>query len=89
MRKFGIMFYKDNNLTDKFEAKDKDLDYHDSIVEDGFGQNKFTPLKYVEDMLTEMEKNVSDLRQLLNTTKKNIHESISNGIKQEITSILH
>ena len=78
-----------NNLTDKFEAKDKDLDYHDSIVEDGFGQNKFTPLKYVEDMLTEMEKNVSDLRQLLNTTKKNIHESISNGIKQEITSILH
>jgi hypothetical protein len=77
------------NMSDKFEVKDRDIDFHDSIVEDGFGQKKFTPLKYVEDMLTEMEKNVSDLRQLLNTTKKNIHESISNGIKQEITSILH
>ena len=77
------------NLTDKFELKDRDIDLHDSIVEDTFGQKTFTPLKYVEDMLTEMEKNVSDLRQLLNATKKNIHESISNGIKQEITSILH
>ena len=78
-----------NNLGEKFEVKERELDYHDSLVEDGFGQKKFTPLKYVEDMLTEMEKNVSDLRQMLNITKRNIHESISNGIKQEITSILH
>ena len=74
---------------ENFETKEREFDYQDSIVEDGFGQRKFTPLKYVEDMLTEMEKNVSDLRQLLKVTKRNIHESISNGIKQEITSILH
>ena len=86
---------KENNLIvndklgDKFEEKDKDFEYYDSVVEDGFGQKKFTPLKFVEDMLTEMEKNVSNMRQLMNTTKKNIHESICNGIKQEITSILH
>ena len=75
-------------MGEKFETK-REIDFHDSLVEDGFGQKKFTPLKYVEDMLTEMEKNVSDLRQMLNITKRNIHESISNGIKQEITSILH
>ena len=77
------------NLTDKFELNDRDIDLHDSIVEDTFGQKTFTPLKYVEDMLTEMEKNVSDLKKLFNDTKKNIHESISDGIRQEITSILH
>ena len=88
------MDFEDNsfineNLIDKIEAKDKELEFRDSIVEDGLDQRKFTPLKYVEDMLTEMEKSVSDLRQLLNITKRNIHESISTGIKQEITSILH
>ena len=76
------------NRNEIFETK-KEFDYQDSIVEDGFGQRKFSPLKYVEDMLTEMEKHVSELRQLLKVTKRNIHESISNGIKQEITSILH
>ena len=77
------------NLMDKVETKEKEFEFRDSIVEDGFDQRKFTPLKYVEDMLTDMEKSVSDLRLLLNITKRNIHESISTGIKQEITSILH
>jgi len=78
-----------NNMADKFEMKDKELDNQDSVVEDVFGKKKFTPLKFVEDMLSEVEKDVYNLKQILNNTKKNIHESITNGIKQEITSILH
>ena len=46
-------------------------------------------MKFIEDTLTDMEKCVIDLKQILNKTKKNVHESISNGIRQEIASILH
>ena len=52
-------------------------------------KNTFSPLKYVEDMLNEIEKHVRNLNVMVETIKNGIHESISNGIKQEITNLLH
>jgi len=65
------------------------LEHQDSVIEDGYKNKKYNPMKFIEDTLTDMEKCVIDLKQILNKTKKNVHESISNGIRQEIASILH
>ena len=43
----------------------------------------------MDEMLTEMERQVRNLTQLLDSAKNSIRESISNGIRQEITAILH
>ena len=69
----------------------KFLEYQDTIIEDGYGyeQKKYNPMKFIEDTLTDMEKCVQDLKNILHSTKKNVQESISNGIRQEFTSILH
>ena len=78
------------NYEDPLEKdKENELINENLVAEDYGRNNKFTPLRYVEDMLTEIEKQVRNLSVLLENTKNSIHESVSNGIKQEITSILH
>ena len=52
-------------------------------------QQNYSPLQYMDEMLTEMERQVRNLTQLLDSAKNSIRESISNGIRQEITAILH
>ena len=45
-------------------------------------------MKFIEDTLIDMEKSVQDLKKVLSNTKKNIQESITKGIKEEMSSIL-
>ena len=70
------------------ENNDNFFEYQDPIMEDGVDQ-KYNPLKFIEDTLNDMEKSVQDLKQVLNKTKKNVQESISKGIKKEMMSILN
>ena len=83
-----------NNDKNKFKNKnskeiENNYEFQDSIMDDGIEQRKYNPLKFIEDTLNDMEKSVQDLKQVLNNTKKNIQESISNGIHREITSIMN
>ena len=79
-----------NNLGSKEIGNDENYyDLHDSMMDDGIEQRKYNPLKFIEDTLNDMEKSVQDLKQVLNNTKKNIKESISNGIKTEMNNILN
>ena len=78
--------FKNNNSK---ENNENYYEFQDSIMDDGIEQRKYNPLKFIEDTLNDMEKSVQDLKQVLNNTKKNIQESISNGIHREITSIMN
>ena len=76
------------NESKSYENNENYFEYQESNIEDGIEQGKYNPLKFIEDTLNDMEKSVQDLKQLLSNTKKNIQESISKGIKEEMSSIL-
>ena len=79
------------NDEDPFEKDKENEIFNENLLnEQNYGKtNTFSPLKYVEDMLNEIEKHVRNLNVMVETIKNGIHESISNGIKQEITNLLH
>ena len=76
------------NESKSYENNENYFEYQESNIEDGIEQGKYNPLKFIEDTLNDMEKSVQDLKQLLSNTKKNVQESISKGIKEEMSSIL-
>ena len=79
--------HKINTFDSKALENDENyFEYQDSM--EGGNEQRYNPLKFIEDTLNDMEKSVQDLKQVLSNTKKNVQESISNGIKMEITSIL-
>jgi len=85
-------YMKNNKFTTSAKEIGNEANYYDmqdSLMEDGIEQRKYNPLKFIEDTLNDMEKSVQDLKQVLNNTKKNIKESICNGIKTEMTNILN
>ena len=69
--------------------ENNEYEFQDPIIDDEIEQRSYNPLKFIEDTLNDMEKSVQDLKQLLNNAKKNVQESISKGIKQEIASLLN
>ena len=81
-----------NKLNDddsqSYENNENYYEFSSPIMEDGIEQGKYNPLKFIEDTLNDMEKSVQDLKQLLSNTKKNVQESITRGIKEEMSNIL-
>ena len=73
----------------EIENDDNYYDLQNSGIEEGIEERKYNPLKFIEYTLNDMEKSVQDLKQVLHNTQKNIQESIVNGIKAEITSIMN
>ena len=78
---------KFNNAGEK-TLENNEYEFQDPIIDDEIEQRSYNPLKFIEDTLNDMEKSVQDLKQLLINAKRNVQESISRGIKQEITSLL-
>ena len=59
------------------------------VINENGGRGNFTPFAYVQDVVTQIEKEVDNLSNMLESTKNTIHESVASGIKQEIISLLH
>ena len=82
--------YKNKLNDDDSQSYDNNENYYEfssPIMEDGIEQGKYNPLKFIEDTLNDMEKSVQDLKQLLSNTKRNVQESITRGIKEEMSNI--
>jgi hypothetical protein len=62
----------------------------DSVFNEEFNKNnKITPFRFVEDTLTEVEKQIRHLENMLDQIKNSVQESVANAVKQEISSLLH
>jgi len=52
------------------------------------GNRKFSPFNYFRDKISEIEKEVNKMSNIIDNTRSTIKESISSGVKQEIISLL-
>lgn len=59
------------------------------IPEDPVRSNKVTPLRYLEDAVTEIEKYIKHMDLTLQQLKETLQESVGNAVKQELSSLLH
>jgi hypothetical protein len=62
---------------------------HSNFLDDPNRNNRITPFRELEDTITEIEKYVRHMEVLYDYLRNSIHESVSNAVKQEITSLLH
>ena len=71
-----------NNKNKKKELKEtNDNDYFEK-------RNKYSPFNYIKEQLFEIDKEVNKLQDFLDIIKVEYKENISNGIKEEISSLL-
>ena len=50
--------------------------------------NKSTPFKFLEDNINEIKGNIDLLDNMFKALKETVHETVSNAVKQEISSLL-
>jgi hypothetical protein len=89
------VFNEDNNIQEEKKGDDVNFlnnnndDSDRKVINENGGRGNFTPFAYVQDVVTQIEKEVDNLGNMLESTKNTIHESVASGIKQEIISLLH
>ena len=74
-------------IKEEIKGKNNPHNNNNNFFEDN--NNNFSPFSYVNEIVTDIEKEVENLENLINNTKNSIRESIASGIKQEIISLLH
>jgi hypothetical protein len=78
-----------NEKEDKSPIKSSTLNLNFQNEEHIRSNNKITPLRQLEDTLTDIEKYIRHMENTLQHLKITMQESIGNAVKQEISSLLH
>ena len=70
-----------------FDVDEKNNQNQDNDGEEE-GNRKFSPFNYFRDKISEIEKEVNKMSNIIDNTRSTLKESISSGVKQEIISLL-